>query len=100
MVAALQKDMALPILYIARSHDEDTLVSCLNAGANDYLIRPVRRMDLMTRISVLLRQSYPSQMSGEEFAFGPYSFETGRDRVALSGKPLDLTKKEFDLALL
>ena len=100
MVAALRKDMALPILCIAGPHDEDTLVSYLNAGANDYLIRSIRRMDLMTRIAVLLRQSYPSQISGEEFVFGPYSFETGRDRVTLAGMPLDLTKKEFDLALL
>lgn len=99
MVATLRKDMALPILCIAGPHDEDTLVSCLSAGANDYLIRPIRRIDLLTRIAVLLRQSYPSQMSGEEFVFGPYSFETGRARVTLAGKPLDMTKKEFDLAL-
>lgn len=93
MVAALLKDMALPILCIAGPHDEGILVSCLSAGADDYLICPIRRVDLMTRIAVLLRQSYPSQMSGEEFAFGPYSFETGINRVALAGKTLDLTKK-------
>ena len=100
VVADLRKDMAVPILCITGLHDEDGLIASLAAGANDYLICPIRRMELMTRVSVLLRQSYPSQMSGEEIVFGPYAFETGRDRVTMAGRPLDLTKKEFELALL
>ena len=99
-MAELRKEIAVPILCITGSHDEDGLVASLDAGANDYLIRPIRRIELVTRVSVLLRRSYPFQMSGEELVFGPYSFKTGRDRVTLAGKPLDLTKKESELALL
>jgi DNA-binding response OmpR family regulator len=100
IVAELRKDIAVPILCISGSRDEDRLIASLDAGVDDYLVRPIRRMDLMTRISVLLRRTYPAQMSGEQLTFGSYSFETGRDRVTMAGKPLDLTKKEFELALL
>ena len=100
IVSQLRKEISVPILCVAGSQDEDRLVASLDAGVDDYLIRPIRRMDLMTRISVLLRQAYPTQMSGEQVTFGSYTFETRRDRVTVAGKPLDLTKKEFELALL
>ncbi|PND82557.1 DNA-binding response regulator, partial [Escherichia coli] len=48
--AAMRKNMDIPILCIVGPHDEDVVVESLNAGANDYLIRPIRRMDLMTRV--------------------------------------------------
>jgi len=100
IVSQLRKEISVPILCVAGSQDEDRLVASLDAGVDDYLVRPIRRMDLMTRISVLLRQAYPTQMSGEQVTFGSYTFETRRDRVTVAGKPLDLTKKEFELALL
>jgi DNA-binding response OmpR family regulator len=90
----------LPILSITGSHDEDKIVGILAAGANDYLLRPVRRGDLTTRVAVLLRQAYPTQVTGEKFTFGQYSFEPGIDRATIDGRPADLTKKEFDLGLL
>jgi DNA-binding response OmpR family regulator len=100
IVAELRKDIAIPILGITGSHDEDKVIASLDAGVDDYLVRPIRRMDLTTRISVLLRRTYPAQMSGEQLTFGSYSFETARERVTMAGKPLELTKKEFELALL
>lgn len=90
----------LPILSITGSHDEDKIVATLAAGANDYLLRPVRRGDLITRVSVLVRQAYPTQVAGETIVFGPYSFESRLDRVTIAGRPVDMTKKEFELALL
>lgn len=90
----------VPILCITGTHAEDKLIASLAAGANDYLVRPLRRRDLLTRIAVLVRQSYPTQTTGEQLTFGEYLFETARDRLTIAGKPVDVTKKEFDLALL
>jgi DNA-binding response OmpR family regulator len=90
----------LPILSITGTHDEDKIVGTLAAGANDYLLRPLRRGELATRVSVLLRHAYPTQIGGEKYTFGSYSFESRLDRVTISGKRVEMTKKEFELALL
>jgi DNA-binding response OmpR family regulator len=90
----------LPILSITGSHDEDKIIGILAAGADDYLLRPVRRGDLITRVAVLLRQAYPTQVAGEKLTFGQYSFEPGIDRATIAGKLVELTKKEFELGLL
>lgn len=95
-----QVPATVPILYIASSTNEEEIVASLNAGANDYLFRPIRRRELVTRILVLLRQAYPYQMSDEQLHFGPYVFEPRRGRISIMGKLVDVTKKEFDLALL
>jgi DNA-binding response OmpR family regulator len=90
----------VPILCIIGSFDEDEILACLAAGANDYLFRPIRSRDLITRILVLLRQAYPSQAEGGRSQFGAFVFESRRGRLTKNGKPMNLTRKEFDLALL
>ena len=89
-----------PIFSIAGVHDEDKVLEALAAGINDYLLRPIRRVELRTRISILLRQAYPSQIANDKFTIGIYSFDLDEYRVTLLGKPINLTKKEFELALL
>jgi DNA-binding response OmpR family regulator len=64
------------------------------------VLRPVRRGDLSTRVAVLLRQAYATQVTGEKLTFGQYSFEPGIDRATIAGKAVDLTKKEFEPGLL
>lgn len=90
----------VPILCIAGSTNEEEIVASLNAGANDYLFKPIRHRELVIRILVLLRQAYPYQVSNEQLHFGPYVFEPRRERISIMGKSVAVTKKEFDLALL
>ena len=101
-IQAIRKQVpaTVPILCIAISTNEEEIVASLDAGADDYLFRPIRPRELVTRILVLLRQAYPYHVSDEQLHFGPYVFEPRRGRVSIMGKPVDVTKKEFDLALL
>lgn len=95
-----QVPASVPILCITRSSNEEDIVASLEAGANDYIIKPIRRTDLVTRILVLLRRAYPSQTDSEQFQIGPYAFDSLRGRLTIVGKPVEVTRKEFDLALL
>ncbi|RYF45303.1 MAG: response regulator transcription factor [Cytophagaceae bacterium] len=90
----------VPILCIAGSTNEEEIVASLDAGANDYLFRPIRPRELVTRILVLLRQAYPYQVSDEQLQFGSYVFEPRRGRVTVMGKSVNVTRKEFDLSLI
>jgi DNA-binding response OmpR family regulator len=102
LVKAVRKQVsaAMPILVITGSTIEDDIIATLDAGANDYMFRPARRKDLITRVLVLLRRAYPSQADAEKLEIGPYIFQPRRGRLIAMGKPVDVTRKEFDLALL
>jgi DNA-binding response OmpR family regulator len=92
--------MAIPILFMTSHSGEDDIVEGMAAGANDYLIKPIRRSELVARVQALLRRTYPNQHVPENLEFGHYVFETRSARLSIAGEFIELTQKEFDLALL
>ncbi|HZW14500.1 MAG TPA: response regulator transcription factor [Noviherbaspirillum sp.] len=91
---------SFPVLLLASRSEEDDVVAALAAGVNDYLIKPIRRGELLTRVQVLLKGAYPAEHAALQVQFGAYSFEEGTNRLAQDGRPIDVTQKEFELALL
>jgi DNA-binding response OmpR family regulator len=89
-----------PTMFLVGSSGEDDIVAGVTAGADDYLVKPVRRGELVARVSALLRRAYPSQNGAEQLQFGPYVFETRPGRLLMDGEVIDVTHKEFYLALL
>ncbi|OON59472.1 DNA-binding response regulator [Massilia sp. KIM] len=89
-----------PIVFLVGNNAEDDIIEGVTAGADDYLVKPLRRGELVARISALLRRAYPSQNSAEQLQFGPYVFETRPGRLLKDGSVIDVTQKEFSLALL
>lgn len=90
----------LPVLFMTSRSGEDDIVAGLAAGADDYMIKPIRRGELVARVQALLRRAYPSQNPVEQIQFGDYVFEARTGRLTVSGNSIDVTQKEFDLALL
>ena len=90
----------IPVLFITSRSGEDDIVEGLAAGADDYMIKPIRRSELVARVQALLRRAYPIQNTSEQIVFNDYLFETRSGRLTLAGKPIEITQKEFDLALL
>jgi DNA-binding response OmpR family regulator len=89
-----------PAIFLANTSAEDDMVAGVNAGADDFLVKPLRRGELAARVSALLRRAYPSQNGSEQLTFGPYTFETRPGRLLMDGSVIDVTHKEFYLALL
>lgn len=90
----------LPVLFITGRSSEDDIIAGLAAGADDYMIKPIRRGELVARVQALLRRAYPTQNAVEQIQFGQYIFESRTGRLTMNGKSVELTQKEFDLALL
>lgn len=89
-----------PVLLLASRSSEDQLAEALGRGANDYLIKPIRRGELLVRMQVLLKRAYPTTRDSEQLHFGLFAFDLGRSRITRSGTMLEVTQKEFELALL
>ncbi|MDP3521791.1 MAG: response regulator transcription factor [Hydrogenophaga sp.] len=89
---------AVPILFLTSRHDEAAIIEGLNAGADDFMVKPVRVGELSARVTALLRRCYAGQ-TAEEMSWGPYHFLADQCAVEIEGQPVALTKKEFELAL-
>lgn len=98
--AARHAPQAIPVLLLSPRSAENELMAALEAGASDYLVKPVRHGELALRIQLLLRRTYPDQHAGESLHFDAYSFDTASSRIVREGKTIEVTQKEFDLALL
>lgn len=89
-----------PVLFMTTASGEDDIVAGLDAGAEDYMIKPLRRSEMVARVQALLRRAFPTQNGAEQLQFGQYIFETRPGRLLMDGNVLDVTHKEFYLALL
>lgn len=86
----------VPILMLTTNNDEASLVAALRGGADDYVVKPAKSMELLARIEVLGRRGSSSGVSAMHL--GAYEVDTERRTLRLHGSPVDLTQKEFDLA--
>ena len=91
--------VVLPVLLVTSRSVESDVVEGLNAGADDYLVKPFEPAILMARVAALLRRAYPATpASGGEVHEG-FTFDPATETVARDGKTEQLTAKEFALAL-
>jgi DNA-binding response OmpR family regulator len=89
-----------PILLLTSRSAESDVVAGLNAGADDYVVKPVQSSVLLARVNALLRRTYPDRAAASAEAFGDYRFQPAAEAVTVRGAAVPLTAKEFGLALL
>lgn len=96
-----QRSPVVPLLLVTERSALDAQTELLNYPAVDYLLKPLRRMDLITRVDVLRKRFYTgSTLPEDRQVFGPYVFDTRMEQLSLNDEPIRLTEKEFRLALL
>jgi DNA-binding response OmpR family regulator len=84
------------VMLTARSAEMDVVVG-LEAGADDYLVKPVRLTELHFRIRAHLRRNGNGSMVAPVRAIGDLLVDVARRRVTVAGRELHLRPKEFDL---
>jgi DNA-binding response OmpR family regulator len=89
-----------PVLLSAAHNEPAELENALAAGADDYLLKPLRRNDVLLRVQILLKRAYPEYRNEQQIRFAQYVFETPSHRITHAGVNIEVTQKEFELALL
>jgi two-component system, OmpR family, response regulator MprA len=86
----------LPILMLTARHEVSDRVAGLDAGADDYLVKPYAMSELSARLRALLRRT---SVSGTDdlLTVGDLSLDPKAHLARRDGRELDLTKTEFDL---
>ncbi|MBE9609556.1 response regulator transcription factor [Chitinilyticum piscinae] len=87
----------VPIMVATAIDDEANVVAALKAGADDYLVKPIKAMELLARIEVVLRRF--RSVAPEILHLGEYEIDLSQRVIRQAGREIELTQKEFDLAL-
>jgi len=90
----------VPVIFLTNRSSEDDLVEGLRAGADDYIVKPLRPQELLARVAALLRRSQIAEPANDGFDVARYRIEPAARSISLNGAAIALAPKEFDLALL
>jgi len=90
---------SMPVVILSVRDSESDIVSCLDAGADDYLIKPFRTGELLARVRTALRHR-PGQPIGDLFECHGLSVDLAARTVKKSGITVKLTATEYSLLAL
>jgi len=88
-----------PTLIVTAKDEEQSIVRGLDAGADDYLVKPIRRAELVARVSAILRRAAGGHPEQDNLDVAPYELNLANKTVSLNGEQANLTNREFELAL-
>lgn len=91
----LRRVSDVPVIMLTAKDAVPDRVAGLEAGADDYLVKPFAFDELLARIRALLRRHRPS--TSEELHFAGLSLNPVTREVFRDDRPIDLTAKEYDL---
>jgi two-component system response regulator PhoP len=82
-----------PVLILTARGDWRDKVSGLDAGADDYVVKPFRLEEIRARLNALLRRA--AGFASPQITAGPISLDTTSKRVTVHGNPVELTAYEY-----
>lgn len=88
----------LPVLFLTNRVFEPSLVEALNAGADDYIVKPVSGKVLLARVNANARRAKLDITNVDSFEIGGYLIDEKAGIIYFRGNEVSLTNKEFKLA--
>lgn len=90
----------IPIIAVTARGTELDRVLGLQAGADDYVVKPYGFRELMARMDAVMRRARPPANAPHVVSRGPLRIDVGSREVSVDGRIVDVTRKEFDLLYL
>ena len=84
----------LPVIFISGYGRDETIAKALQEGANDYIVKPFSKTELVARVQAVLRRAAEPP---QPFRVGNLAIDYAGRRVSVAGSPVELTATEFDL---
>lgn len=92
-------DWNCPVIFITKRVQEEDVVKALEAGADDYMQKPVKRAEMLARISAVHRRNNPPGEDETIIEIDPYVIDLNKRVISVNGDDIELTQKEYELAL-
>ncbi|MGY1823672.1 response regulator transcription factor [Geodermatophilus sp. SYSU D00079] len=97
LLRMLRAVSAVPVIVATARDDDGSVVAALDAGADDYVVKPFSAGQLEARIRAVLRRASGAEGGPEPVTVGDLTVDPRSRRVTHAGVPVDLSPKEFDL---
>ena len=89
-----------PVIFTTARGRDDDIAQVLQAGADDYIAKPVRQGELLGRIQAVARRAQAGAADeGPPLDLAPYTIQRNERRILRGGEPVTLTDREYELAL-
>lgn len=99
LLSQLRTEHTFPIIVVTARSEERAVVEALDAGANDYVVKPFRESELMARVRAALRAHHRAQ-ARHEVIVGDLRLDVLERRIQVGTQRVELTDTEFDLMLI
>lgn len=96
-----ERQRRLPVMFATARDEESEVASILRLGADDYVVKPLRRLEFVARVEALGRRA--GLMEGTEdtvLEVGPYRLDRRTRSIALDGQVVKMTPRMTEVALL
>ncbi len=93
-------ELAVPVLMLTAKGQIEDRVTGLDAGADDYLVKPFSTEELLARVRALLRRAQKKSKSPVKLKVGEVEIDLARQMALRGRKPVHLTAKEFSMLRL
>jgi DNA-binding response OmpR family regulator len=101
VLAMLRSVSDVPVIVTTARDDDASAVRLLDAGADDYIVKPFTVQQVDARIRAVLRRARGQQTGEREptVVIGALRIDPSSREVTVDGRPVELARKEFDLLL-
>ncbi len=89
---------SVPVLFATQKDEESSIVAALNAGADDYMIKPLKEFELKARLLALARRNKKPNENNSVIEVGNIKLYLDKERAEIDGQSVDLTHKEYMVA--
>ncbi|MGC9670587.1 response regulator transcription factor [Planosporangium sp. 12N6] len=96
-IRELRRTDDVPVIVISARSDTHDIVAALEAGADDYVVKPVAVKELSARLRALRRRARPAVAPVSALVFGELEIRPEAGEVTLHGQPVAVTRTEFRL---
>lgn len=88
-----------PVIFMTGRDAEEDVVRMIDAGADDYIVKPPNASVLIARINALYRRTHASENQEPIVHYGNLTVDFDKRRFDIGGAPVKLTEKETELAI-
>jgi two-component system, OmpR family, response regulator RegX3 len=88
-----------PTIFLTGRDSEEDIVQIIEAGADDYIVKPANPSVLVARVNALYRRSNPDKKQDATVKYGHLEVDFSKRKFTLNGVAVKLTEKETELAL-